>query len=89
MSYGRARRVLLRLPVPWCDWSLLVGEEGPVSLGIDEHGFRGKDLVISLTCLSSGRLLAILPDQRQASLRAWLRGSPSRSARGWSAAAST
>jgi transposase len=76
VSYGQARRVLLRLPVPWCDWSLLVGEAGPVSLGIDEHSFRGKDLVISLSCLSSGRLLAILPDQRQASLRTWLRALP-------------
>jgi transposase len=76
VSYGAARRLLLRLPVPWCEWSLLVGEEGPVSLGIDEHSFRGRDLVISLTCLSSGRLVAILPDQRQASLRAWLRDLP-------------
>jgi transposase len=76
VSYGQARRVLLRLPVPWCDWSLLVGQAGPVSLGIDEHSFRGKDLVISLSCLSSGQLLAILPDQRQASLRTWLRALP-------------
>jgi transposase len=76
VSYGQARRVLLRLPVPWCDWSALVGAEGPVSLGIDEHSFRGKDLVISLSCLSTGRFLAILPDQRQASLRTFLRELP-------------
>lgn len=76
VSYGRARRALERLPVPWCEWSLLVGGAGPVSLGIDEHSFRGRDLVISLSCLSSGQLLAILPDQRQASLRACLRSLP-------------
>ena len=76
VSYGAARRLLQRLPVPWCEWSVLVGAEGPVTLGIDEHSFRGKDLVISLSCLSSRRLLAILPDQRQASLRACLRDLP-------------
>lgn len=76
VSYGRARRALERLPVPWCDWSMLVGEEGPVSLGVDEHSFRGRDLVLTLSCLSSGRLLAILPDRRQATLRAFLRGLP-------------
>jgi len=76
VSYGRARRMLLRLPVPWCDWSLLVGTEGPICLGIDEHSFRGKDLVITITCLSTHQLLAILPNDRQASLRTCLRGLP-------------
>jgi transposase len=76
VSYGRARRALERLPVPWCDWTLLVGEEGPVSLGVDEHSFRGKDLVMTLSCLSSGRLVAILPDRRQATLRDFLRDLP-------------
>jgi len=37
VSNGRARRALERLPVPWCDRSLLVGEDGPVSLGVDEQ----------------------------------------------------
>lgn len=76
VGYGRARRALERLPVPWCDWSLLVGAEGPVSLGVDEHSFRGRDLVITVSCLSTGRLLAILPDQRQATLRDCLRSLP-------------
>jgi len=76
VGYGQARRALERLPVPWCDWSTLMGVEGPVSLGIDEHSFRGKDLVITVSCLSSGRLVAILPDQRQATLRACLRSLP-------------
>lgn len=45
VSYGRARRILERLPVPWCDWSSLVGA-GPISLGIDEHSFRGTELCL-------------------------------------------
>lgn len=47
-----------------------------VKLGIDEHSFRGKDLVITITNLSQRRLKAILPDDRQASLRQWLRNVP-------------
>ncbi|MBI4757767.1 MAG: transposase [Chloroflexi bacterium] len=70
VSYGRARRMLLRLPVLWCDWGVLVGEERPIKLGIDEHSFRGKGLVITITCLSTHQVLAILPDDRQATLRA-------------------
>lgn len=53
-----------------------MGSEGPVALGIDEHSFRGQDLVITVTCLSTHRLLAILPDDRQATLRQWLRALP-------------
>jgi transposase len=29
VGHGRARRALERLPVPWCDWSTLVGTEEP------------------------------------------------------------
>ena len=76
ISYGRAQRLLLRLPVPWCAWEELVGREGPIVLGIDEHSFRGKDLVITITCLSTHRLLTILPDDRQATLRRWLLALP-------------
>ena len=47
-----------------------------IKLGIDEHSFRGKDLVITITNLSQRRLKAILPDDRQASLRHWLRAVP-------------
>lgn len=76
VRYGRARRMLLRLPIPWCDWSVLVGTEGPICLGIDEHSFRGKDLVITVTCLTTHHLLAILPDDRQKTLRACLESLP-------------
>jgi len=47
-----------------------------LKLGIDEHSFRGKDLVITITNLSQRRLKAILPDDRQASLRQWLKAMP-------------
>ena len=76
ITYSRAQRLLLRLPVPWCDWSQLVGVAGPITLGIDEHSFRGNDLVITITCRSARRLVAIFPNDRQASLRAALRALP-------------
>lgn len=76
ISYQRAQRLLLRLPVPWCDWASLVGHEGPIALGVDEHSFRGTDLVITVTCLSTHRLVAILPNNRQATLRDFLRQLP-------------
>lgn len=47
-----------------------------IKLGVDEHSFRGKDLVITVTNLSQRRLKAILPDDRQASLRQWFREVP-------------
>ena len=75
VTYGRARRMLMRLPVPWCDWDLLL-PPGPILLGIDEHSFRGNDLVITITSLRPRQLIAILPDQRQRTLRDWLRALP-------------
>lgn len=76
IGYCTARRVLLRLPVPWCDWNTLLGSEGPISLGIDEHSFRGKDLVITISCLTTSKLVAILVNDRQVTLRKWLEGLP-------------
>lgn len=76
ISYGRAQRLLLRLPVPWCGWELLLGEGGPIALGIDEHSFRGQNMVITITCLTTHRPLAILPDDRQTTLRSWLLALP-------------
>lgn len=47
-----------------------------VRLGIDEHSFRGRNLVITVTNLSQKRLKAILPDDRQKSIKAWLKAIP-------------
>ena len=76
VSYGRARRVLLRLKVPWRGWEELVGGEGPIHLGIDEHSFRGRDMMVTITCLSQRKLVAILPDDRKATLKAALLAMP-------------
>jgi transposase len=76
VSYGRARRILLRLPIPWCDWNDLLGNHQAIALGIDEHSFRGNDLVITITCLTTHRLIAILQNDRQSTLRAWLKALP-------------
>lgn len=73
VSYGRAQRVLMKLAVPWYNWHDLVGGQGPIHLGIDEHSFRGNDLVITLTCLSTHKLLGILPNDRQKTLKEALR----------------
>lgn len=76
VGYWRARRILLRLPVPWCDWNLLLPSEGPILLSIDEHSFRGRDLVITVASLAPRQLIAILPDQKQRTLRDWLHSLP-------------
>ena len=76
VSYGRVRRCLEKLPLPWVEWEVLVGEEGEVALGIDEHSFRGRDLVITVTCVSSHRVLAVLPNDRLKTLRDFLKELP-------------
>jgi len=47
-----------------------------IRLGIDEHSFRGRNLVITVTNLSQRRLKAILPDDQQKSIKAWLKAIP-------------
>ena len=76
VSYGQVKRVLLRLKVPWLDWEELVGEQGPIWLGIDEHSFRGKEMMVTVTCLSGRKIVAILPDDRKATLKAALLAIP-------------
>lgn len=76
VGYWQARRILMGLVLPWCGWEQLLPAEGPLYLGIDEHSFRGRDLVITITSLRPRRLIAILADQRQSSLRDWLRALP-------------
>jgi transposase len=47
-----------------------------IRLGLDEHSFRGRNLVITVTNLSQRRLKAILPDDRQMSIKMWLKAIP-------------
>lgn len=75
VGYCRMRRILERLPLPWHDLESVAGDEDGIVLGIDEHSFRGQDLVITVTLLKPRRqLLTILDDDRQRTLRAYLRG---------------
>jgi transposase len=76
VGYWQARGILMKLPVPWCEWDILLPHEGPIFLGIDEHSFRGKDMVITITSLAPRQLIAILHDQRQQTLKEWLEQLP-------------
>lgn len=77
VGYWRMRRILERLPLPWVDLRQLAGAEGDIYLGVDEHSFRGNDLVITITCLGpQKRLLAILDDDRGLTLREFFRELP-------------
>ena len=54
------------------DW-----DEIPITkLGIDEHSFRGRDLIITITDLSNHRLLAILKTDTQIELENFLKNMP-------------
>lgn len=56
------------------DW-----ENGNITkLGIDEHSFRGKYLIITVTDLSNKKLLAILKSDSQATLTKFIRDIPSK-----------
>lgn len=73
------RRCLEKLPLPWVEWDVLVAEEGEIALGIDEHSFRWKDLVLqrrTVTCLSNHKVLAVLPNDRLKTLRDFLKDLP-------------
>lgn len=70
ISDGVARRVLGKLGAEpnWIEER----RQKKISLGIDEHSFRGRDLVITITNLSKHRVKAILPDDRQETLKKFI-----------------
>lgn len=71
MSLIRSARSLMdQVPTAW--------PEEPFVLGIDEHSFAGRDLVITLTDITHHKLLGILTDDRNATLAAWFRTMPKR-----------
>lgn len=47
--------------------------EKPFALGIDEHSFSGRDLMMTITDVINNKLLSILPDDRQTTLRHYIR----------------
>lgn len=51
--------------------------QGDLSLGLDEHSFSGNDLLLTITNLTSPRLVSILPDDRKATLDAFCQQIPS------------
>lgn len=48
----------------------------PFALGIDEHSFAGRDLMITITDVTHRNLLAILPNDRKATLEHFLETMP-------------
>lgn len=63
-----ARDLMDQMPVAW--------PAVPFVLGIDEHSFAGRDLVITLTDITHHKLLGILMDDRNSTLTAWIRNMP-------------
>ncbi len=52
------------------DWS---NEGENIILGIDEHSFRGRNMALTLTNISSGKLLDVLENDRKETLDNWLK----------------
>ncbi|MBX5466900.1 MAG: ISL3 family transposase [Firmicutes bacterium] len=64
-------RVVPRADTTWWD------QPGDLVLSLDEHSFRGQDLLITVALHApERRLLAILPDDRLRSLETWLAAIP-------------
>ncbi len=77
VAYRTAAKALQRFVPRQLDLAKLVRDVPEVALSIDEHSFRGRDLVITVALLQPRRqLVAILDDDRQATLRAYLQGLP-------------
>lgn len=77
VAYRTAVKALQRLVPRQLDLGKLLEGVPEAALGIDEHSFRGRDLVITVTLLQPYRqLVAILDDDRQATLRTYLQGLP-------------
>lgn len=74
---GVLRRTLLRRVSSQVDAAQALSGLAEVVLGIDEHSFRGPDLMITVTCVCpERRLVAILRDDRSATLEGYLRRLP-------------
>jgi len=77
-EYGitdRETRYLLQKVDPTPKWKE-ERTDHQIRLGIDEHSFMGRDLVISITNLDRRRLKGILRDDKQKSLRDWINAIP-------------
>lgn len=63
-----AREMMQHVPAQW--------PTTPFNLGIDEHSFAGRDLMITLTDVLNHHLLEILRNDRNATLTQWLENLP-------------
>lgn len=80
VSFGVLARMLDRavpLELSPADWSRLFPGDGPIAIGIDEHSFRKRRFVLTVTDIARGELVAVLPDATQARLEAFLGSVPS------------
>jgi len=76
-GYSQLKKILMELPTSLLAHKAVDSEDAsPLSLGIDEHSFRGRNLVISITAPVRKQLLSILPDDRQKTLRSYLASLP-------------
>ena len=77
-EYGitdRETRYLIHKIDPTPKWEEEKADQ-EIRLGIDEHSFMGRDLVISITNLGRRQLKGILRDDKQKSLRDWINAVP-------------
>ena len=74
LSYGRLRRIQERQAADHIE--SVLSEDGDIHLGIDEHSFRHQDMVYTVTDVRNKRMIGILPNDRIATLKAFLRAVP-------------
>ncbi|MFS8536059.1 MAG: ISL3 family transposase [Limnochordales bacterium] len=75
VSPGVLRRLLLKRVAAQVDLEAALQDLPAVVLGIDEHSYRGQDMMITVTCVwPEKRLLAILPHDRLSTLVQFLQG---------------
>jgi len=71
VSYSILRRLLEKEIDEECLG--FIGGEDEIFLGIDEHSFRHRELVHTVTEVKKGRMMGILRDDRIASLKIFLK----------------
>lgn len=61
------------------DWEheLCQSNDDSLSIGIDEHSYRGREMILSVTNTQTGDLLALIPGATQVKLEGFLRSIPS------------
>lgn len=77
MSYWTLRKIIERVKSRSWRWLVRNSRDGYLYLGIDEHSFRGQNLVITVTEVKQKELIMILSDDRKRTLEEFLEGIPS------------